>query len=66
MQALFSAGGGTLLRMSSVKATEAHQHSPGGLPVSFCNLHGALIRFTTNGAVGWIYLNTHLLMHFAY
>jgi hypothetical protein len=35
MQALFNAGGGTLLRVSSVKTTEAHQHSPDGSPVSF-------------------------------
>ena len=35
MQALFNAGGGTLLRVSSVKATEAHQHTSTDLPVAF-------------------------------
>jgi hypothetical protein len=35
MQALFNAEGGTLLRVSSVKTTDAHQHFPGGSPVSF-------------------------------
>ena len=35
MQALFNAGGGTLLSVSSVNTTETHQHSSSGLPVSF-------------------------------
>jgi hypothetical protein len=35
MQALFNAGIGTLLRVSSVKTIEAHQHASTGLPVAF-------------------------------